>query len=213
MKNWKSLNEFFEALNNSTDYLVLRNFEEFTEGKIVSDHPDIDVLCSNRDEFLEIVSSESRSIKEDKIHRRVIIEGKRVDLDVRHVGDGYYDTQWEQNMLSTKFLYNNFCYVMNTENYYYSLLYHALIQKYQISSDYKERLEKMAHGLDIEDATSLSTLESFMAKQGYRYTYPVFPGGIANFRRVNKNMIEPNLTRRFNRLVYSIKKHIIRFIK
>lgn len=212
MKNWESLNEFFDVLNENTNYLVLRNYEEFSEGDIVSDHPDIDILCADRDEFLEHVCSESRSSKEDKIHRRIIINSKRVDLDVRHVGDGYYDTRWEQNMLETKRSFNGLCYIMNNENYYYSLLYHALIQKYEISPDYNERLSRMACDFEVADPLSINTLESYMLIQGYKYTYPIFPGGIVNFAHVNKKMIEHNMAREAKRFYYLWKKKIINLI-
>lgn len=44
MKNWENLKELFSALNEETEYLVLRNFEEFSDEKFLSSHPDIDFL-------------------------------------------------------------------------------------------------------------------------------------------------------------------------
>lgn len=215
MKNWSSLKEFFQALNEKTNYLVLRNYEEFENGDIVSDHPDIDVLCSDRDLFLNVIDSESRSKKSDKIHRYVRIGDKNIDIDVRHVGDGYYDTQWEKDMLENKIFYNNLCYVMDSENYYYSLLYHALIQKNKIGDDYKKRLKIMANEIDlnITNPLSLRTLELYMKEKEYKYTYPINPSGIVNFQYVNKEMIEQNFYRKLQRLFFHCKRQIVSIIK
>ena len=215
MKNWKSLNEFFRILNENTNYLVLRNYEDFEDGLIVVQHPDIDILCSDRDNLLKYACSESRVNKSDKIHRHILIEGKLVDLDIRHVGDGYYDARWEQKMLGNKILYNGMCYVMDPENYYYSLLYHALIQKKVISNDYKKRLAGMASELDfsIKSPLSISTLESYMKRKGYKYTYPINPRGIVNFTHVDKNLIEMNLYRQLMRTLYYLKRKIVNIIK
>ena len=35
MKNWENLKALFSALNEETEYLVLRNFEEFSDEKFL----------------------------------------------------------------------------------------------------------------------------------------------------------------------------------
>ncbi len=211
MKNWESLQEFFGILNNHVDYLMLRNYENLLDNILNAEHPDIDILCRDIDEVLAVISSRSRTKdKNDKIHREVLINNQWVDIDIRYVGDGYYDSKWEKNMLDTKVKYKNMFYVMEQENYYFSLLYHALVQKYSVSKDYSIRLQGLAKALNIKQALSIDVLQDFMLKNGYYYTYPVFSGGIANFRNVNKKMIKKDYMRIIKRIIYRIRNKLHR---
>lgn len=207
--NWKSLQVFFSALNNNVEYLVLRNYEDFIQGELNSEHPDIDILCKESKELIHYSKSESRTdSKNDLIHQRVMISNKLVSLDVRHVGDGYYDEQWELDMLKKRCLANNLCYVLDDENYYYSLLYHTLIQKMRVSSDYEQRLTKMGREFSIDNPVSLDVLQSFMRKNKYHFTYPENPVGIANFSKVDKTMIDVNIMKIVKRKIYKIARYI-----
>ena len=104
---------------------------------------------------------------------------------------------------------------MDSENYYYSLLYHALIQKNKIGDDYKKRLKIMANEIDlnITNPLSLRTLELYMKEKEYKYTYPINPSGIVNFQYVNKEMIEQNFYRKLQRLFFHCKRQIVSIIK
>jgi hypothetical protein len=217
MKNWESLFDFFNVLNSNVEYVVLRNYEDFLEGKFNVEHPDIDVLCRDSEEFIRHAKSISRSKnKNDLIHQKVLIQDKFVALDVRYVGDGYYDESWEEDMINKRVLLNDFCYVLDDENYYFSLLYHALVQKWELSKDYQIRLEHMANHLLKEvncSPYSLDLLQSYMRKKGYLFTYPVYLGGIANFKGVDKDLIKVDRTRPFRKMVYLLKKKINRIVK
>ncbi|MBR4720595.1 MAG: hypothetical protein IK057_02405 [Clostridia bacterium] len=209
MHNWSSLKAFFDVLNEKSNYVVLRNYENFADSLLTDEHPDIDILCDNRDVLLSVSKSEPRH-ENDKIHRKILVDNKEVDLDVRYVGDGYYDTKWERELLSNRRLYNGLCYVLTEEYYYYSLLYHALIQKFKISDDYISRLKNMAEkcGISGDEALSIDTLQNYMRKHGYSFTYPAFVGGITNFRRVDKAMIKKNPLRICARFLYKVKIHL-----
>ena len=209
--DYHSLKDFFDVLNNKVDYLVLRNYESFFSGSFMEDHPDIDILCTHPNDFLDAVSSYPRTKnKKDTIHRAVVIDGKAVAVDVRYVGDGYYCTAWEKEMLRTKEMYHSLCHVLNTENYYYSLLYHVHIQKDVISEDYMTKLSEQASalGLPAEEALSLRSLQHYMRERGYVFTYPVFPGGKAHFERVDKSMVERNPVRQIHRFLFKVKRRL-----
>ena len=49
-------------------------------------------------------------------------------LDIRCVGDGYYDKPWEEVMIKNR-VKTEGIYVLCKEDYNYSILYHALLQK------------------------------------------------------------------------------------
>ena len=124
MFNWTSIEEFFLAIQG-LDYVVLRNFETIYSDITDTNHPDIDILCSDRKAMLDLVQSDSRTNKtNDYIHRKILIADREVALDIRCVGDGYYDARWEENILTNRVMWNNLCYVPAEKDYFYSLLYH-----------------------------------------------------------------------------------------
>lgn len=213
-KNWTSLEDFFHVLNEHVEYLVLRNFEELIEVGVNDDHPDIDLLCQDSKQLIQYSGSITRTGKQnDLIHQKILIDGKTVSLDVRHVGDGYYDESWEKEMLEKRHLFHNMFYVMDEMNYYYSLLYHALIQKKAMKPDYQSRLETMKDRLGISDPVEVNSLQKFMFEKGYLFTYPENPEGIANFRIVDKSMIKRDLRKQFNRQLHRLKRNIIKILK
>lgn len=213
-KNWASLEDFFHVLNEHVDYLVLRNYEELLENGVNTDHPDIDLLCKDSKQLIQNSGSVARTGKKnDLIHQKILINGKAVSLDVRHIGDGYYDESWEKDMLKKRQLYDNKFYVMDEVNYYYSLLYHALIQKKTMKTDYQSRLEAMRERLGISSTVDVNSLQIFMREEGYLFTYPENPEGIANFRIVDKRMIKRDLWKQFNRQLHKFKRNINRIIK
>lgn len=214
--SWNSLSAFFETLNANANYVILRNYETIDVDYLSAEHPDIDILCDCRKEFLELTKSVSRTDNvNDMIHRAFWVNDKRIDLDVRCVGDGYYDTVWEREILRSRELYKDFFYIPSPENYYYSLLYHVLFQKRKISPDYKSRLTKQAISLSISynNALSIDTLQHYMRNKKYQFVYPENPGTIANFRIVDKEMIKIDPIRAMQRFFFSIKHFLKKLFK
>lgn len=98
---WNSIIEMLSSLNENCDYVVLRNYEQFEEQKLISGHEDIDLLCNNAEKVINILHAENK-IQGDNVHLKINICNKKIDLDLRCVGDGYYDKKWELNMLEKK---------------------------------------------------------------------------------------------------------------
>ena len=177
MQTWTSVDELFNSLNEQrVGYIILRNFEEIENGLLFSStHPDIDFLVSNRKKFSNIIGAEPRFIKDDGIHYKLSISNTEVIIDVRSVGDGYYDPRWEKSMLRNRVLHDGGYYIPSKKDYYYSLVYHAILQKKGLSCEYLNRLTQMAGILGIKansERDHLNILESFMKDNGYFYTYP-----------------------------------------
>ena len=140
-----------------------------------------------------------------------MVGGHEVFADMWTVGDGYYDSVWGLDMLKSRVLYENLCYVPDEKNYLYSLLYHSLVQKHQMSEDYKERIRKMSRDLGQKPVIRdhfRDHLESYMREKGYHYTYPALPGGIANFENADRSLILKDRRRQMARVLYQIKKRI-----
>lgn len=176
IKNWESLNEMFTALNEKCDYLVMRNFEQMTGDDFLMDgHEDIDFLCADPDELITTLGAFPRKIFNKKVQTYILLKNKKVKVDIRCVGDNYYDKEWQVNMLKNKVMHENGFWVMNEQDYFYSLIYHAVLQKKSLSTEYSERLTAMGKelGLDVHgEGALISSLELMMHTQGYRFVHP-----------------------------------------
>lgn len=208
-----SLADLFDAATK-LDYVVLRNYEEFDNMDFLLNHPDIDILCRDPQQMADVLSLQPRRKREDGIHYYAMIAEKKVAVDLRHVGDGYLDAKWEENILKSRKSRKNF-YVMDTHNYFYSLLYHVVVQKYVVAEDYVKRLCDMAEELSIvfEQEQKENILDTFMRENGYRYTYPEYSGTIFQIDGVDKSLVEQNAGKWIKRMVYGVMKKMWSMVK
>ena len=165
---WESLNQLFYILNNTCRYVVLRNFEGLPESFHVGSHEDIDILTDNYNEILHIAKATPVFKQNYRVQCLTKVDGKNVQFDFRYVGDGYYDKKWEKEILDNRIISND-VYIPDSDNYKYMILYHALIHKKFIASDYIERLNSMFG----ENNWNLDTLTAFMNRNNYSYCEPV----------------------------------------
>lgn len=177
MFSWNNIRDMFDELDASRcSYLILRNYEEITESNFCcTGHADIDFLVSDNRKFVSVLHAFPRFAEDDGIHYIVNISGEEVIIDVRTVGDGYYATNWQKEMLACKVAHVFGFFTMDAENYYYSLVYHAILQKTELSDEYLIRLNDMAADLEIPAKNAdehLERLNEFMEKHGYYYTFP-----------------------------------------
>ena len=176
-KGWKSLEEVFDVLNMTINYVILRNFENIQD-EMDSLHPDIDVLTDNKDNAISILNAQKTFQNKYRVQYKVLIDNKDINFDLRFTGDNYYDINWQKNILSTR-IKEDFYYRPTDVNYFYSLLYHALLHKPKFGFDYERRL------LELNDKCSLvssrkyfsvldifNELEEFINTHKYCITYP-----------------------------------------
>lgn len=218
MHNWASLHEFFETLNDNIEYIILRNYETFAQESLLDEHSDIDLLCFDGIKMRDLLKGSPRYKRDDKIHYKICVNGKSIPVDIRTVGDGYYDAVWERKLLEQRIFIDMGFYVLNKEDYFYTLLYHALIQKYEIAEDYLVRLDAFANDIGIEFKYPLENiLDSFMADNGYFYTYPRYIKCKLNFRNIDAKLIERNVGKKLvhdtYRLLGNIKRRLKKWVK
>lgn len=167
---WSNVQELFLEMEKE-EYVILRNYEEYPDSLIINGHEDIDLLCVDTQKMSKVMQAEA--IEGSKVHFQIVVGGQTIPVDIRHVGDGYYDKNWEEDMLKKREKFNNFCYVMDRENYFFSLLYHVIVQKPFIKEDYVTRLQKMGKEIIVgfkgrEDFVSV--LNKFLQVNGYMAT-------------------------------------------
>ena len=218
--NYFSIREVLDLLNKSNvPYLILRNYENLLNDEIyVSGHEDIDLLCEKSEDIVSVLNAEQsdfhkKSMVQDRTHYYIYIADKKVDLDLRHCGDGYYCEQWERDMLRTRVSHNGF-YVPNKVDYFYSLIYHAVLQKRVLTEEYKNRLCTMAKELQIpldtkEECVFITELQNFMSKRGYNFTYTSDFYIPLQFQKVTKQMVITDYKLQFYHFMFHTKVRLI----
>lgn len=196
-KEWHSIQEIFTTLNNhGCNYIVMRNFECFMTGQVfVNGHDDIDLLCDDPKKVCKILNTKRRFLFLTVNSYHIKYNNSTIQVDIRFVGDGYYDTEWQKDMLDHKTRIASNIYVMDCQNYFYSLIYHAIIQKHFLSDEYLKKLADMSYRLGMNCNSKeelLKTLFRFMKKRKYYVTMPRDPGITINFSNIDKNMIRNN---------------------
>lgn len=168
----KDIKNLFEIMNR-TNYLVLRNYDDIICGWETKTD-DIDVLCENRDEFVAAVGAVLCRTSGICHNYYVPIGEKKIRMDIRSIGDGYYDAVWERDMLAHRVWHDGF-FVMAQEDYINSIAYHALIQKKSFSDKYFNII-KGEYGVKSKSAMKCGIkMTRFMKEHGYHFVLPQDP--------------------------------------
>ena len=230
-KEWKSIVELFEAMNESLDYCVLRNAEDITRDFSSEIHGDIDILVADREKAKQVLRLKKVYSESYRTIYEAIVAGKSLRIDIKYVGDNYYCEKWEIALLksSHKILHDNIhIKVPSLKCLYYSLLYHAYLQKNIIANDYPSKLLKYADGAGLlykNDASYLiAQLEEYMKENDFKY---VFPNDInmpinwqnlryfTNYKKIRFwEWYRPNIVFfRFNRIIAKIIKKAKKYLR
>lgn len=172
---WNCVNEVFYVLNNCCNYAILRNFEGLPNDLFVEGHNDVDIICDSSNDVSLAVNAYKIHNEEFRSQYLVSINNYDVYLDLRYIGDNYYFDSLEKRILETRVYNKNGFYTPNVEYYFYSLMYHGLIQKPSISVDYIDRLRTM-NPLLIKDEMLTSEmcliLKKWLNKNDFLVTKP-----------------------------------------
>ena len=192
MSAWTSFEEFVEELNKQK-YLVLRNYENVLEE--LEQGGDLDILCEDKEEIVTNLKALPRNNREVCFNYYVMVQDRKLLLDIRNVGDGYYDTKWEKEMLEKR-IFNGTFFIMDEENYKYSLLYHALIHKKEIPSKYINRFCDQFMQAEMNEKWPYKLLGQFIATKKYRLVKPKDPSVKFNKKNFNKLKLAKFLNRK-----------------
>lgn len=167
---WKDWNEFFKVLNAATKYVVLRNFETIV-WDVETGHGDVDLLVYDKEAASTIIAGNKIFQGKTRVLYAINVAGTKEQIDLRYYSDGYYCRKWEENIIQTRGLHDSGSfYIPNDENYKYMLLYHALVHKPILLTDYKKQLFKL---YKLKSETKLrKELHIFMESNDYEYSLP-----------------------------------------
>lgn len=177
---WNSLEQLFSVLNEKCNYVVLRNFQYLPEQFRSELHGDIDILTDDVDRIVEIIGAEKFKPQKYRTHYLCEIGEDTVHFDFRFVGDNYYCKNWEEHILNHRIMQKGI-YIPNEEDYKYTILYHALIHKTNIASDYVENIE---HLFGEKPEQLLGKLKGYLKEHDYRFCQPYDLSVIFNFQRI-----------------------------
>ena len=185
-RKFGSLQDVFDELNQHQNlkWVVMRNFEEMPHNITIDEHLDVDLLVNDYYLVKSILDGSSATKYfgshektyencGNRILNYVTINNNKVLFDFRSVGDNYYDKNFQIKMLNTRIKHPNGFYIPNEENHFYSLIYHSIIHKSNISSTYINVFKK--YGLkdsELTKKTLKDKLDIFMEKNGYSYVKP-----------------------------------------
>ena len=176
-KSWISLSFLFDFLNKHSSWLILRNFEELIDSPVFNPGDDIDILCDDIAFFTAVMNAKKRH--GGRCSYYVSINYQNIPLDIRFVGDKYFDPVWASEMLKRKTVYHTIP-VLSKYDYFFSLLYHSKLQKREVKKIYIERLDKLSKELNfmnlsnqfvLDDSLCSKILNAFFNSNNYKYTY------------------------------------------
>ena len=190
--SWSSLAQLFNALN-TTNYVILRNYEFLPNNFNPSIHGDVDILVENLEKVILITHAKKEQPESPNNVAFIIKVGdEEIKFDMRYVGDGYYDEKWERDMLlnarEITSVSKDTIKVMSTMHQYFSLLYHVYLQKKEVASDYPQKLRQFAidAGLEYKNDTRylMLQLKDFMRKNHYHVSIPSDEGVEINWKNL-----------------------------
>ena len=171
---WKDLKQLFYVFNGTVNYVILRNFEGMPDK---FDYNDIDLLTE--DVKIRYIIDGNFSLYGDNLSRLKMKLGNDViEFDFRYLkNQNYLDEKWLKDLLKRRILHPNGFYVPCKEDYFYTLLYHAIVHKGIISDKSKKKLSDLSRELDLNDMTDETfsdfnklkeILTKYMKKMNYR---------------------------------------------
>lgn len=184
---FKTVKEMFYVLNNCIDYAILRNYETLPEEIYTNEHNDIDIICDSYENAAYILNAEKVFPEEYRIHYKVKVEDKMAFFDLRYIGDNYYYYNLEKSLLENRIYNSKGFYTVSEEEYFYTLLYHAILHKPTFSEDYKNKLNKMRPSLHFkDDEKSIQILNNWLVQKGYSITIPIDKSVLFNKENAKK---------------------------
>ena len=154
---WNTVKEMFYALNNCLNYAVLRNHESLPNEIYENDHNDIDIICESLEDAAYVLNATPVFEEKYRVHYKTQVEGRIAYFDLRHIGDNYYYEKLEKDILKHRVFNEKGFYILSKDDYFYTLLYHALIHKPVFKEDYKQKLMNMG----VENVNMETSIEEY----------------------------------------------------
>jgi hypothetical protein len=161
--NWESFDELFYFLNAVESYVILRNVDDISI-EMTSDD-DIDFLVNDHRKVAYFLNAKKMSKGTQRVNYQIVVKNKKIRVDLRYIGDNYFDIFWQDNCLKNRTLNKDNIYVLDNKNSYYSLIYHSFIHKKIFPIKYLDKFN-----LSIDELKN--KLYEFMYENNYKMVEP-----------------------------------------
>lgn len=209
---WSNLDEFFDYINEKSEYVILRNWEDYSSANLLNSEDDIDILCRDKTDFIKAAGTVSLHHAHNRGNYYINIGTRKIRIDIRYIGDGYYCRKWEEKILKNRILDAKGFYVPNPDDYMYSLLYHTLVQKPKLSFLYYEKLNIMFGDIKRNETEFLHVLKMYMDKNHFYVDYPLDKAVFLNMTNIWKGALRINrdIKKELSRKVFCVCNRILR---
>ena len=137
---FNNIKDVFNRLDKcNIKYIVLRNWDELDGDIVTLEHGDVDIMVDDFYQTIVCLNAKRNTKLEYRVQYKVAIDNREIPFDIRHIGD----------------------------NYYFSLLYHALVHKPFLSNDYNKKLRS----IDDSEPT-IQNLKEFLSINKYQIVTP-----------------------------------------
>lgn len=168
--NTDTYRKIFDIIKDE-QFLILRSFSDLKND--LEGGGDIDMLCKDKKSLISHYEYRALSKDTNCYNYSITVDDETVELDLRCIGDNYYDSKWEADMLSNRIEYENF-YAISDENYLYSMIYHSLVHKFEIK---EKHISAIKEYVDFNSTDELfDILAVFMNEKGYGVVRPLDMG-------------------------------------
>ena len=201
-QGFNTVKEMFYVLNNCINYAIIRNYETLPDEIYVNKHNDIDIICDSLENAAYILNGKKVFEEDYRVHYKVKVEDKFAFFDLRYVGDNYYYYQMERKILDNRVYNEKGFYTISDEEYFYALIYHAILQKPIFAEDYKQRLQKMNKTNQKLETNEdyIELLNNWLIEKGYMITKPIDSSvqfNIENMKKFNRILIGNELEKNY----------------
>lgn len=202
------MKELFELINDNCKYVVLRNWEDvYNEYVYGSGGDDIDILCEDKALFIKLTGAKRLHGNIFRDNYFVAFGRLKVRFDIRWVGDGYYPTKMERLILENRKQTEEGIFIPDDKEFFYSLSYHALLQKRSLSDKYLFKLQHIFNSTFpnpyvLNEEIILNKLKEYLCDNQIKITIPNDPAVIINWANVKKLGYEKNIMRLISRFWY-----------
>ena len=180
---WHSSRHLFQTLNLTSNYVVLRSYENLLDNLVNS--LEVDILSNARQELISTLNGMLLRHDKGKSKSRIRIKSHYIKFDIRHIGDGYMDEKWQKDILQRSQISEKIINIPRDDDYFFSLLYHAKIHKPAVKHEHLQRLKRLWEqiGRDryqnideqnfLDDTSAAQILGGYLAAEGYDIPKPV----------------------------------------
>lgn len=172
-EGWHGVDELLATLRYTSGYVVLRSDEQLLDGSL-KPGDDVDVLCGQALEFAAAANAPRYYARADSARYATVVAGEPFHFDVREIGDGYLDAQWQRDILRRRG-WRGGIPVPRVDDHFFSLLYHTRIQKPAVKPAHARTLASLAPRIglkvDIDERAGISDDQAAPLLDGYLRAY------------------------------------------